>query len=201
MMKDRLYKLLAALYPAGILEKVAYYRSVVLSYKLASRLGACGRGTRFGSVEYVTGHRHIRVGSNTVFLPHLFLTAWGGRSDEMKISIGDNCSIGAYCHISALRGIRIGNNVLTGKWVSIVDNDHGLTDRATLEQPPLERKLVSKGEIRIGDNVWIGDKVTILSGVTIGENAVIAANSVVTKDVPPYCVAAGNPCRVVKRLA
>lgn len=99
-----------------------------------------------------------------------------------------------------MRGISIGNNVLTGKWVSIVDNDHGLTDRATLKLPPLDRKLVSKGEIRIGDNVWIGDKVTILSGVTIGENAVIAANSVVTKDVPPYCVAAGNPCRVVKRV-
>lgn len=200
-MKERLYRLLAAMYPAGIVEKVAYYKSVVLSYKLASRLGACGRGTRFGSVEYVTGHRHIRVGSNTVFLPHLFLTAWGGRSDETKISVGDNCSIGAYCHISALRGIIIGDNVLTGKWVTIVDNDHGLTDRTTLDQPPLERELVSKGEIKIGDNVWIGDKATILSGVTIGENSVIAANSVVTRDVPSYCVAAGNPCRVVKRHA
>lgn len=91
--------------------------------------------------------------------------------------------------------------MLTGKWVTIVDNDHGLTDRTTLDQPPLERELVSKGEIKIGDNVWIGDKATILSGVTIGENSVIAANSVVTRDVPSYCVAAGNPCRVVKRHA
>ncbi len=50
----------------------------------------------------------------------------------------------------------------------------------------------------IGDNVWIGDKATILAGVKIGECAVIAANAVVTKDIPPYSVAAGNPAKIIK---
>ena len=151
-----------------------------------------------GGAEFMNGHRHICVGENTVFLPHLFLTSWGADDDSAKISIGSHCSIGAYCHISAHNGITIGDNVLIGKWVSIVDNDHGKTDRETLELPPLNRELVSKGPIVIGNNVWIGDKVTILSGVTIGSHAVIAANAVVTKDVPEYSVVAGNPAKVIK---
>lgn len=47
--------------------------------------------------------------------------------------------------------------------------------------------------------MWIGDKATILPGVTIGDGAVIAANAVVTKDVPPHCVAGGNPARILKK--
>lgn len=157
-MKDLVYSLLALLYPHGLFQKFAYYLNVILSYKIASKLGSCGNGTRFSKVEFSMGLSKICVGSNTVFLPHLFLTAWG---DNKKIRIGDNCSIGAYCHISAANTINIGNNVLIGKWVSIVDNNHGWTDYKTLSLPPMKREIVSKGPINIGDNVWIGDKVTI----------------------------------------
>ena len=65
---------------------------------------------------------------------------------------------------------------------------------------PQDRELISKGIVRIFDNVFLGDKSTVLSGVTIGEGAVIAANSVVTHDIPPYCVAAGVPAKIIKRL-
>ena len=65
-------------------------------------------------------------------------------------------------------------------------------------QDPLKRPIVSKGPVRIGDNVWIGDKATILPNVSIGNGAIIAANAVVTKDVPPYSVAAGNPAKIIK---
>lgn len=54
------------------------------------------------------------MGKNTIFLPHLFLTAWGEHDDSIKISIGDYSSIGAYCHISAFNKISIGNHVLIG---------------------------------------------------------------------------------------
>ena len=65
--------------------------------------------------------------------------------------------------------------------------------------PPNERPIISKGKIKIGDNVWIGEKVTILAAVTIGEGAVIAANSVVTKNVAPYTVVAGVPAKVISK--
>ncbi len=55
-----------------------------------------------------------------------------------------------------------------------------------------------KGPVSIGNNVWIGDRVTILSGVEIGDGAVIGAGAIVTKNVPPYSIAVGNPARVIK---
>lgn len=54
--------------------------------------------------------------------------------------------------------------------------------------------------ITIEDNVWIGANVTILPGVTIGKNSVIGAGSVITKDIPPNCIAVGNPCRVLREI-
>lgn len=58
---------------------------------------------------------------------------------------------------------------------------------------------VSKGDVVIGNDVWIGMNTLILSGVRIHEGAVIAAGSVVTKDIPPYAIAGGNPARVIKK--
>ena len=54
--------------------------------------------------------------------------------------------------------------------------------------------------VTIGDSVWIGGSVTILPGVTIGSGTTIGAGSVVTRDIPDHVVAAGNPCRVIKKL-
>lgn len=59
--------------------------------------------------------------------------------------------------------------------------------------------LPLKGDTVVGNDVWIGQNVTVLPGVHIGDGAIIAANSVVAKDVPPYCIAGGNPCRVIRR--
>lgn len=59
-------------------------------------------------------------------------------------------------------------------------------------------EAATKGQIKIGDDVWIGYRSTILSGVTIGQGAIIAAGSVVTNDIPPYSIAGGNPAKVIK---
>ena len=93
----------------------------------------------------------------------------------------------------------IGDNLLTGSYVSIIDNNHG--KNKTIEEmmvPPSERDLYSKGPIHIGNNVWIGDKASIFGGVTIGDGAIIGANSVVTHDIPAYSVAVGNPAKVIR---
>ena len=124
----------------------------------------------------------------------------GGVSDcDPNLSIGNNCSFGAYNHITCANRVTIGDSLLTGKWVTITDNSHGETDKDTLGMRPQKRPITSKGPVVIGNNVWIGDKVTILPGVTIGDGAVIAANAVVTKDVQAYSVVGGNPVKVIKQ--
>ena len=64
--------------------------------------------------------------------------------------------------------------------------------------PKLE-DLPLKGDTIVGNDVWIGQNVTVMPGVHIGDGAIIAANSVVTKDIPPYCIAGGNPCKVIRK--
>lgn len=63
--------------------------------------------------------------------------------------------------------------------------------------PSLE-DLPLKGDTVVGNDVWIGQNVTILPGVHIGDGAIIGANSLVSKDVPPYCIVGGNPCREIR---
>lgn len=152
-------------------------------------------------VNNIHGVKYIKIGSGTDFGKQMVLTAWDryeGDTFSPEIHIGEQCHFGDYVHITAINRIVIGNNVLTGRWVTITDNSHGDTDPHTLTIPPINRRLISKGPVVIGDNVWIGDKATILPGVTIGEGAIIAANAVVTKQVPAFSVAAGNPARIKK---
>ena len=116
-----------------------------------------------------------------------------------EIRIGKNVNIGEYNHITAIKSIVIGDGVLTGRRVTISDNNHGDFDRSVLDIMPQYRKLTCKGAVIIGDNVWIGENVCILSGVRIGEGCVIAANAVVTKDIPSFSLAAGVPAKVIKQ--
>ena len=120
---------------------------------------------------------------------------------QPSLIIGKNCDIGEYTHISCANSITIGNGVLMGRWITIVDNSHGHLCNEQKDMSPLMRPIeISKG-ICIEDNVWIGDKATILSGVTIGEGAVVGANSVVTKDIPAYTIVGGNPAKIIKQIA
>ena len=64
---------------------------------------------------------------------------------------------------------------------------------------PKLKDLPFKGDTVVGNDVWIGQHVTILPGVHISDGAIIGANSVVAKDIPPYCIAAGNPCRTIRK--
>ena len=64
---------------------------------------------------------------------------------------------------------------------------------------PISQQKCSTAEIVIEDEVWIGANVVVTAGTRIGKHSVVAAGSVVTKDVPPYCVVAGNPARILKK--
>lgn len=150
----------------------------------------------------IIGGGNLKIGCHSYIARGCILSAWTsykGKAFNPKITIGKNVSLGEYNHITAIDEITIGDGVLTGRWVTITDNSHGnLID--DINEIPSERDLYSKGPVTIGNNVWIGDKATILPNVSIGEGAVIGANSVITKDVPPFCVVAGNPAKIIRRL-
>jgi len=150
---------------------------------------------------YLTGGKYISIGNETCIGTNTVLSAWdkyGPDSFTPIINIGDNVSIGDDSHITAINKIIIGNNVLTGKKITITDNSHGKSNLESLLTPPELRLLYSSGPVYIEDGVWIGDKVTILPNVRIGRNSIIGANAVVTKDIPANCVAGGIPAKVIK---
>lgn len=149
------------------------------------------------------GEKYISIGEGTKILKGVILTAWdeyGQQKFMPEIVIGEYCSIGEYCHITACNKIHIGDGLLTGRYVYISDNTHGLTDGSDLDINPLNRNLYSKGPVIIGNNVWIGERVCVLADVTIGDGAIIAANSVVTHDVPAYSLVGGCPAKVIKYM-
>lgn len=117
-----------------------------------------------------------------------------------KIIVGDNVSMMDNCHISCARKIIIEDGVLFGDNVFVTDNFHGDNDCTELFLPPLDRTLYVKGPVYIEKNVWLGRNVCVMPGVTIGEGAVVGANSVVTRDIPPYVVAAGSPAKIIKKI-
>jgi virginiamycin A acetyltransferase len=98
-------------------------------------------------------------------------------------------TIGKYCAIAHNLRIRTKNH-----YTGYINMQHTFQRRYNF--PELVR---TKGAITIGNGVWIGDNVTILPGVEIGNGAVIGAGSIVTKNIPPYCIAVGNPAKVIKK--
>lgn len=172
---------------------------------ISSFLGDVGNNVRFSHPLYLEGkgQRNICIGNGTFIGHHTILGSWIEYGDEVftpQIILGNNCSIGDYNHITAINKITIGNGVLTGRFVYIGDSAHGGLSLEESIIPPVKRKLLSKGEIIIGQNVWIGDKVTILGGVTIGDNAIIGAGSVVNCNVPSNSMVAGVPAKLVKQV-
>ncbi len=163
-----------------------------------------GRKVRIGRHCTFEGDlKTISIGDESRIDSYCVIGARNGIDSRWKghhflIQIGKKCIIGQYNHITAINKIVIGDNLLTGRNVLITDNSHGCFTEEELAIHPLERELKSKGEVIIGKNVWIGDKATIMPGVHIGDGCIIGANSVVTHDIPSYCVAVGNPARVIK---
>ena len=115
---------------------------------------------------------------------------------EARINIGDNVGMSS-TRMLVSKSLTICNNVTIGSCVLIIDSDYHPMDYK-------ERRVSNKGAksapIVIEEDAWIGAHSIILRGVTIGARSIIGAGSVVTKSIPADCIAAGNPCKVIKSL-
>ena len=117
-------------------------------------------------------------------------------SPDAQIRIGDNVGMSS-TRIWIHDGLTVGNNVKIGGGVLLIDTDCHPVDYSV-------RRISNEGTcsapIIIEDDVWIGAQSIVLKGVTIGARSIIGAGSVVTKSIPSDCIAAGNPCKVVKKF-
>ena len=111
-----------------------------------------------------------------------------------NIEVGENFYANYNLVILDVGKVQIGKNVMFAPNVSIYTAGHPV-------HPDSRNSGYEYGiDITIGDNVWIGGNVCVLPGVKIGDNVVIGAGSVVTKDLPDNVIAAGNPCRVIRKI-
>ena len=111
-----------------------------------------------------------------------------------NIEVGENFFANYNFVVLDVGKVRIGENVQIAPNVSIYTAGHPV-------HPQSRNSGYEYGiDITIGNNVWIGGNACIMPGVTIGDNAVIGAGSIVTKDIPDNVIAAGNPCRVLRKI-
>ena len=196
-------KIISYIFPYKFSNYYHTIKSLIYTSWISRNFNFFGKGSLINPNCSLWGGEYISIGEKCIISSGAVLTAWDKHGDDKftpRVIIGNNVSIGSDCHISAINLIKIGDNVLTGKKVTIIDNSHGKSELLSISTPPALRALFSKGPIHIDNGVWIGDKVTILSNVHIGKNSIIGANSVVTQDVPPNCIVGGIPAKIIKMI-
>jgi len=139
----------------------------------------------------------ISIGADSLVMKNAILHVYNFRDlPHSHITIGARSLIGESCILRGQGGITIGDDVYLGTLVQLLAVNHVFSD----PNRPISHQGITAQGISIADGAWIGSGAIVLDGVTIGRNAVIGAGAVVTKDVPDYCVAVGNPARVVRDL-
>jgi acetyltransferase-like isoleucine patch superfamily enzyme len=163
------------------------------------RFAAFGRGSMLAfPAGSVYGERWIRVGEDTLIGAHVTISAGMVPGQDLGpvpvLRIGDRCVIGRGSHVVAHHSIQIGDDVFTGPYVYITDQNHGYTD----PEMPIGRQLPRNTAVSIGSGTWLGAGAIVLPGACIGRNVVVAAGSVVRGEIPDRCVVAGVPAKVVR---
>ncbi len=156
-----------------------------------------------GSYSYVDpsvqifGWESVTVGKSSVLSEGVWLNASRRGCLNDRIVIGNNCHIGRRNYFSTGGLIEVRDFGFTGIDCHLLGCSHNAGDPFT---PYVVSGLTDGAPIVLGVNAWLTTSVTVLEGVHIGCGSIVGARSVVRKSIPPFSVAAGNPCNVVKRF-
>ena len=146
----------------------------------------------------VFGEKWISIGDETMLAEQVTLSAGMMPGHDLGpapvLLIGDRCVIGRGSHIVAHHCIQIGDDVYTGPYVYITDQNHSYAD----PDAPIGRQWPANAAVSIGAGSWLGTGTIVLPGSVIGRNVVVAAGSVVRGTVPDRCVVAGVPAEIVR---
>lgn len=150
----------------------------------------------------IRGKKYIKIAKGFTTGKGCRLEAYPQKKEKVLI-FGKNFQMNDYVHITAMKRVEIGDNVLMASKIYISDCTHGSYAGDEFDSHPdsipKERNMFSKPVI-IEDNVWLGEFVSVLPGVTIGRGTIVGANSVVSKSLPEYVIAVGIPAKPIKKF-
>jgi acetyltransferase-like isoleucine patch superfamily enzyme len=173
------------------LKGILYYRRI---------FGSFGVGSSMGKPLFLSGSEHIHIGKDVFIRRGVRLQVISTRPDRTpEFLIGDGVDIEQQVQIVCHCKVIIGKNVGIGPNCIIMDTSHPFFDVHN-PQPIYQRLSSADSYVEIGDGAQIGAGTFVMPNVRIGKCAVIGANSVVTKSVPDYSVASGNPAIVRMRF-
>lgn len=163
----------------------------------------CSKARIFRFPLALFGKKYIDFGERLTLGRNCRLEAYSlDGTKNKRLIFGKDVQLNDNVHIDAMKRVEIGNNVLMASHIFISDNSHGEYKEGVVcdpDIPPMERDYAIK-PVKIEDNVWIGEGAFISMGVTIGKGSVIGAHSFVNENIPAYCIAVGNPARIIKRF-
>jgi serine acetyltransferase len=146
----------------------------------------------------IYNERYLSIGDETLIGPNVCLTAGINGEQEMlatpTVSIGRRCVIGRGSHIIGHWSIELGDEIQTGPYVYITDQNHSYEDLET----PVGWQKPSELAVKIGSGSWLGANVVILPGTTLGRNTTVAAGAVVRGTFPDHVVLGGVPAKVLR---
>jgi acetyltransferase-like isoleucine patch superfamily enzyme len=147
----------------------------------------------------IFGEAWIEIGDHTLIGERVSISAGMGPGVDLGpdsiVRIGRACSIGRGSHIVGHQSIDIGDDVFTGPYVYITDQNHVYDDPET----PIGRQWPRNNPVSIGSGSWLGTGAIILPGTRIGRQSVVAAGAVVRGEFPDHSVIAGVPAKIVRR--
>ena len=171
--------------------KWGLYSKIILKYKAKN----VGKHTMIFDPMRLEHLETMYFGNNIFISSGSWLIGNSDRNITLKIQ--DQTIIGNFVHIVALHSIEVQKSVMIADKVFITDSTHNYED---VSIPVKEQGMRQISNVVIGEGTWIGESVSIL-GCSIGKQCVIGAGSIVTKDIPDYCVAVGNPAKVIKKYS
>lgn len=167
-----------------------------------SRLEAPAPGLRiYDGFPYVVGDVRITIGANCRMGGKFdILGRTGTTADRPEFIVGDNVDLGWGGVVAVGRRIELGNNVRLAAGVLMTGYPGHPLDAAARARGEADTDD-QVGDIIVEDDVWLASRVTVVGPVRIGRGTIVATGSVVTRDLPPFVLAAGVPAKVVRSLA
>ena len=182
-------------------ERVVHYGAMGPRHRRARRFHAFGDGSLVAFPPTVIyGEGRIAIGAGTTIGPLASISAGmpsqAGLTGEPVITIGDRCMLGKGIGIIGHERIDIGDDIWTGHYVYVTDQNHGYED----VDLPIGVQMWTNEPVSIGAGSWLGHGAIVLPGSRIGRHVVVAGGAVVAGgEIPDFSVVAGVPARVVRR--